>query len=323
MFSPFRHGAGLAAYVKKTKVDLVHFPLISPHYLPYLWGVTWLSRNDRPAIAISQVDVNLSYKYRDFGARSGAEQHKSVWLHRIYFHTVKLAGIFSWYQAFEDLDRQLHIKGRPLTRAARYCFVDTERFQPAAEKERMIVFAARMAPIKRPLLFVESIKEAAKGSPAVFDGWKIVMYGDGPLMKKVRDYVRQENLAGLVSVPGGVDLRCELAKSEIFVSTQDLENFSSISMLEAMACGNAIIAFDVGQTRMFLRDGENGFAVRGDTPGAMAQAIIRMVSEPELRKTFGRRSRAISLEEHCADNFVTDITTFWRDVMARSRTGGQ
>ena len=51
-----------------------------------------------------------------------------------------------------------------------------------------------------------------------------------------------------------------LAETSVFVSIQTTNNYPSQSVLEAMGCGNAIIATDVGDTRMFINE-NNGILI--------------------------------------------------------------
>ena len=60
------------------------------------------------------------------------------------------------------------------------------------------------------------------------------------------------------------------AESSLFVSLQSENNYPSQAVLEAMACGNAVIATNVGDTRMFVNE-ENGYLIPRGTPALIAQ----------------------------------------------------
>ena len=107
-----------------------------------------------------------------------------------------------------------------------------------------------------------------------------------------------------------------LSRSRLFVCTQALENFTSLAMLEAMAAGNAIVAEDVGQTREFVRDGENGLLVAPGTAEAFADAIAEYLRHPEWHAPMAAASRRLTTEVHTIEHFADDLQTFWRDVLA-------
>ena len=61
--------------------------------------------------------------------------------------------------------------------------------------------------------------------------------------------------------------------------------------LEAMACETPVTATDVGGTREMIADGINGLLIPFGDEGALKTALIKMCSEPELRKRLARLAR--------------------------------
>jgi glycosyltransferase involved in cell wall biosynthesis len=90
-------------------------------------------------------------------------------------------------------------------------------------------------------------------------------------------------------------------------------------MLEAMAAGNAVIAEDVGQTREFVQNGENGYLVSPPTAAAFADAIAAYLRHPELHDAMAVHSRRLATEVHTIEHFADDISAFWRDVVGAAR----
>jgi glycosyltransferase involved in cell wall biosynthesis len=66
------------------------------------------------------------------------------------------------------------------------------------------------------------------------------------------------------------------------------------AVIEAMALGTPVIAFDVGGVAEMLKDGETGTLVRGSPPDVdgLAKQILRYLREPTLREAQGRAGRA-------------------------------
>jgi glycosyltransferase involved in cell wall biosynthesis len=63
--------------------------------------------------------------------------------------------------------------------------------------------------------------------------------------------------------------------------------------LEAMAAGRPLVATRVGGLPDVVRDGENGLLVDERDPAALAEAIVNLASEPELRHRMGDSGRAL------------------------------
>jgi glycosyltransferase involved in cell wall biosynthesis len=69
------------------------------------------------------------------------------------------------------------------------------------------------------------------------------------------------------------------------------ENFP-YTCLEAMACGCAVIASAVGGIPEIITNEVDGVLVPPGSPEALAGAILRLLSDPMLRRRLGERARA-------------------------------
>jgi glycosyltransferase involved in cell wall biosynthesis len=68
----------------------------------------------------------------------------------------------------------------------------------------------------------------------------------------------------------------------------------SIATLEAMACGQPVVAVDAGALGELCHDGENGFLFSLDDDEEMADGIMKILSNDELREQFSKESLAIA-----------------------------
>lgn len=296
------------------RYDIVHLCLPTPSYIPFAAVLTRLPRGWRPKVVLSVIDCTVSHNLRSGTAADRYEQ-QVLDAHRLYFRWVRLDGVYTWYQSFVEIARALKlVPSRVALRAAGYCFTNPHRFQPA-QKERLVVYAGRFSEQKRPLLFVAAVALLRSRHATSFAGWRFEMYGGGPLEPAVRESIRRHGLDDVVVLTQTPDLSPVFARSRLFVSTQAIENFTSLAMLEAMAAGNIIVAEDVGQTREFVREGENGYLVANASPDAFADAIARAIRESDAHERMAAASRRLATEVHTIRNFAEDITTFWRDVL--------
>lgn len=87
----------------------------------------------------------------------------------------------------------------------------------------------------------------------------------------------------------------------IFYSIQKDNNYPSQSLMEAMACENAIIASDVGETRRLVTEDE-GILVPLSAE-KIADAIQFLLSNPAECYKFGTNARKKVLNEHSIENF--------------------
>jgi glycosyltransferase involved in cell wall biosynthesis len=89
------------------------------------------------------------------------------------------------------------------------------------------------------------------------------------------------------------------AQSDAFAMPSLTEAFGVV-FLEAMACGLPVVGTRVGGVPEIVRDGENGLLVPPDDPPALAEALIRLLTNPALRE----RMAASGL--HTAQAFSVD-----------------
>ncbi|MDQ2676135.1 MAG: glycosyltransferase, partial [Actinomycetota bacterium] len=68
------------------------------------------------------------------------------------------------------------------------------------------------------------------------------------------------------------------------------------AILEAMASGIPIVATRVGATDELVRDGVTGILVPPEDPRALADAIARLLEDPDLREAYGKAARRDALE---------------------------
>ena len=164
-------------------------------------------------------------------------------------------------------------------------FTDLTRANPQAERDIDVALLTRFVPGKG----IESLLEALEDT----DGIEAHVCGSGPLevvTKKARVY-------------STIDSFGVLGRTKVFVSLQQIENYPSQSLLEAMASACAIVATDVGETRRMLDERSAVFVKPGDAAGLRA-AILGLLADPDRRRAMGARARARVISEHTLERFA-------------------
>jgi glycosyltransferase involved in cell wall biosynthesis len=111
------------------------------------------------------------------------------------------------------------------------------------------------------------------------------------------------------------DVRRIWRQSDIFVLPALKREGMPRAMLEAAACGRPLIVSDVPGCRHFVRDGVEGIVVPIGDAGALADAMERLMTDPDLRTRMGRAARARVIEGF-TDRAVRDTVT---SMLARVR----
>jgi glycosyltransferase involved in cell wall biosynthesis len=146
------------------------------------------------------------------------------------------------------------------------------------------------------------------------------LYGNGELEKEMTTLISELNLNQNITMKKSGDLSDVLSVSTCYVSTQDFENFPSLSMMEAMACGNIILARNVGQTELMVKDGYNGLILKEDSPRGLANAIESVINYAEdTRNEMMRNSLNMIENVHTPIAFINQIETFWEELLAKKK----
>ena len=297
----------------KLKFDIIHIWMPSSRYLPFLFLINQLKRKIKSKLVINIVDCSLAHY---FLSKNKIDRYGQLCHYQRYFKYLQIDGILSFYKLFERLIKEnlIPLKNTPITASLLSCFTDIDHFRPAIEKEKLIVYVGRLVAPKRPSLFIDAIGIANKIDPKTIAGWRFIIFGKGPLEKYIQQKIKKLHLSDLISLDCHPDMASVLSKSKLYISTQEYENFTSQSLLEAMATGNAIIAQNVGQTSMLVVHQKNGYLLGEGNPKELGLTLLKYMNDVESQIKMQNESRRIVTEVHTVDKFLSELQSFWKSV---------
>lgn len=139
----------------------------------------------------------------------------------------------------------------------------------------------------------------------------LLVVGDGPLRTEVSRL--SDALPGRVTFTGALPLEqvpAWIRGMDVAVAPYPkLEPFyfSPLKILDAMACGVANLASDIGQIPELIRDGETGFLVPPGDAEALAVALRRLAAHVPFRERLGRAALAEARAKHAWKDRAADI----------------
>ncbi len=158
-----------------------------------------------------------------------------------------------------------------------------------------VVTVARLSPEKD----IDTLLRAAALAAGEDDAFRLEIAGDGPCMAELRRTAAELGLDGRVTFHGQVrDVPALLARAGLFVLSSRTEGVS-LTLLEAMAGGLAVVATRVGGNPEVVADGETGLLVPPGDPAALAAALLRLRGNEWERRRMGQAGR--SRVERCFD----------------------
>lgn len=129
----------------------------------------------------------------------------------------------------------------------------------------------------------------------------LVMAGqDKGMQKEIQALAQEQGIDHAARFPGFLDAKakmCEGNAADIFLNTNHIDN-TPVSVLEACAMGLPVVATKVGGIADLLTDGETGMLVPDDDDEAMSQAVVNLLSNPDLAERLSLNGRRLA--ENCA-----------------------
>lgn len=137
---------------------------------------------------------------------------------------------------------------------------------------------------------------------AKFPQARAVLVGDGDLREEWIALARQLGLADRVTFAGIVprdQINTYYNMADIFAMPSVVRPADGLNVCvaDALACGRPVVASDVAGNPLVIRDGEDGFLVPQNDPAALAEALGRLIADPQLRRRMGQRARQMAVEE--------------------------
>ncbi len=171
-------------------------------------------------------------------------------------------------------------------------FVDYGKCIMGSKQHFKIAFASRLEPDKNPMLYLEAAREVLKEYPDV----KFHLLGEGSLFSEIKEYISANGLEKNINFAFHKNPPEIFKETSIFVSLQTGTNYPSQSVLEAMACGNAVVASDTGDTGLFVNS-SNGVLVQLDKDSVVL-AIKKLIADKAGTNMLGLQAAKFAIENH-------------------------
>ena len=138
------------------------------------------------------------------------------------------------------------------------------------------------------------------------------------------DVQRRVRELGLVRV---VKFTGEIAPSHVpsVLASMDISVLSSLSegmsntLLESMSAGKPVVATAVGGNPELVEDGKTGYLVPPGDPHSMAEALLRLLANPELRHEMGLRGKSRAESQFNVTMMVERYEDLFQSVCVRKK----
>lgn len=179
-------------------------------------------------------------------------------------------------------------------------FTDISKFNIVKSQETLssikkfkILFVGRFEEEKGLKVLLKGIYLISKE----IDNVEFLLVGDGSLKRWIKDFIKTNNLKNVKLL--GTYSHNEMPKiynmCDIFILPSFTEG-SPASLIEALSCGMASIATNVGMSKVFIKNGENGILISPGKPEEISKSIKFLLANKDLMEKFQIKGRIVILE---------------------------
>jgi glycosyltransferase involved in cell wall biosynthesis len=202
---------------------------------------------------------------------------------------------------------------RPDTRAA----AGLRRACGVAEGEQLVAYVGRLVRIKRVDLILRAVATARRhGAPL-----RLVVVGDGERRHALESLTSQLGILDAVRFMGHLSDSSQVAgAADLAILASDNEG-TPVALIEAAAARRPAVATAVGGVPDVVAEGAGVLVPRGDHE-ALADALVLLASDAELRRQMGARARQHVLQHFSIERLLGDVHALYHELLADRRPDG-
>ena len=183
-----------------------------------------------------------------------------------------------------------------------------------------IVAVGRLMPQKNYDLLLNAFSELHKRNK----DYVLRIFGEGKEEARLKSLCRDLGIEKVTRFEGFcTNVHEKIKDSDIFVLSSDFEGMPN-SLMEAMAMGFPVVSTDCpcGGPKELIEDGKNGFLTPvGDTDG-LADYIMRLIENDELKENIARNAARIRIT-HSIDKIVSEWIIFFSSYITNTRINNE
>lgn len=186
-----------------------------------------------------------------------------------------------------------------------------------AHNARLVGFLGRLS-------FEKGADILIRAAPAILRKQRtahLVIVGDGPERADLERMAQELGVFKRVHFLGYRQNIPEILSALHVVAVPSRQAGFELILAEAMASGVAVVASRVGPIPEVIADGETGILVPPQDPEAFADAIIKLMGQPDRRKRMGEAGRARVRERFSIKRMVSETEALYERLVAEKMGG--
>lgn len=198
----------------------------------------------------------------------------------------------NWYRTqIAHIDIDLHV-------IPNYSKIPTE-IEPKRNNNPRIIFARRLVEYRGTRIFTYAIQKVLKIYPEI----EVTVAGEGPEEPWMKEQLNQYKNVQFIRYNAEESLTVHQRHDIAVVPTRGSEG-TSLSLLEAMAAGCAVIATNVGGMTNIILDGYNGVMISPNVK-ELTEALLRLIEDVNRRSRIAQKGRETVAASFSYDKWKT------------------
>lgn len=205
--------------------------------------------------------------------------------------------------------------------------VDTKKFYPQPKDTEITsslgILDSQIVISLRNLEPVYDIETLIKAIPSVLSqtpDTKFIIAGEGSQRGYLEGLAKSLGIWESIRFVGMIphdELPQYLTLADVYVSTSLSDGGVSVSTLEAMACGLPVVTTDVGDNKKWIKDGDNGFLIPTKNPSRLAERVIYLLKNLDIRGEIGVANRKAVEENFSYENEMSKMEELYKELVRR------
>jgi glycosyltransferase involved in cell wall biosynthesis len=188
-----------------------------------------------------------------------------------------------------------------------------------APDEIIITFVGRMAPEKKPFLFIDIARLLINKSPMTT--FKFVMAGGGPYVSKIQNRIKECGMQDQFILPGMMDDITPLLADTFLLYVVSRHEGIPLVIQEAQAMNIPVISTNVGAIRELISDGVNGYLINLDenTAENFADKTMALLSDRQKYESMVASSKTALFPEFSMERMLTRYKEIFHKLLLEKK----
>lgn len=177
------------------------------------------------------------------------------------------------------------------------------------KEEKIIGITCQLTGVKH----VHHLIEAYNNISAKYPQWRLVISGEGPESKRLKNLAREYGLENKIIFPGFTSDPVFTASCyDIAVSTSKYEGFPN-TVVEYFAAKKPVVSTDVGGVKEIMEDGVNGFLIPFGEIKMLEKRIADLIRDPQLMLNFSNKTAETLQKKFTEDIMIERLEQYFKD----------